>query len=188
MKRINFFVILIAIFCGSSVWAQQRAGNGKLYPYDKDVYVKYSMQSGYEMISNYFLKLRHRYVEIQADEESGWDGYRVEEEDGKYFVFDLKGKRYQLAFKPESIENAEKDAAYFEKCEEVAKDYALHPDCYEDVTLKDPETKESTGCYIDKDGSEWILESENPGIHVLEKENVFILFEQLMFIHKKTTR
>ncbi len=79
----------------------------------------------------------------------------------------------------------EKDEAYFKKCDKVRKDYMAHPKRYRDVTIIDEATNESTGSYVDRNGYEWVLESEMHGFYLLEREKVYVLRDELRFIQKK---
>ena len=97
----------------------------------------------------------------------------------------MKRKTAKLAFKPEIAEIMEKDEAYFKKCDKVRKDYMAHPKRYRDVTIIDEATNESTGSYIDRNGYEWVLESEMHGFYLLEREKVYVLTDELRFIQKK---
>ena len=163
--------------------AEKELLKNKYVEYDQDVYARYKLMSGYVMPSNYYLKSGEQYIEIQQDE---LDGYLYEESDGRYYVFSLDDKKYELAFKPEIAVIRDKDQAYFKKCEEIKKDYIAHPEKYIDVTILDENTKESTGSYIDCEGYEWVLESEMSGFHLLEGQNVYILFDELRFIQLKS--
>jgi len=154
----------------------------KYAQYEKDIYASYKMTEGYVMPTNYYLKKDGKYIEIQQDE---LDDYMYEESEGHYYVYGMDDKKYQLTFQPEIAAIREKDEAYFKKCEEVKKDYLAHPERYKDVTIIDKLTKESTGSYIDHTGCEWVLQSENFGLYQLERENVYILFDELRFIQKK---
>lgn len=143
--------------------------------YDHDVYAKYKIMEGNVMPSNYYLKYGNQYIEIQS-EELDWGGYLYEESDGHYYVFGTDDKKYQLTFKPEMAAIREKDDAYFKKCEEVKQDYLAHPERYKDV---------GKGFYKDRNGYEWVLESEDCGFYLLERENVYVLTDELKFIKKK---
>lgn len=162
--------------------AEKELLKNKYVEYDQDVYARYKLMSGYVMPSNYYLKSGEQYIEIQQDE---LDGYLYEESDGRYYVFGLDDKKYELAFKPEIAEIMEKDEAYFKKCDKVRKDYMAHPKRYRDVTIIDEATNESTGSYIDRNGYEWVLESEMHGFYLLEREKVYVLTDELRFIQKK---
>lgn len=157
----------------------------KYVQYDNDVYASYKFTDGYVMPCKYFLKSDGQYIEIKADEDFGWDMYLYEKADDHYYVFGTDDKKYQLAFKPEYEVIREKDEAYFKKCEEVKKDYLLHLERYKDVTIIDKTTNESTGSYVDRDGCEWVLESEMNGFYLLERENVYVLTDELRFIQRK---
>jgi hypothetical protein len=113
----------------------------------------------------------------------GFEDYHLEEKGGKYYVTGTNGKVYLLSFKPNGVILAEKDAVYESKCEEIRKDYIAHPNNYEDVTKTDADGVVHS--YKDKNGYEWILESENRGFHLLESENVYILFDDQKFVRKK---
>lgn len=154
----------------------------KYVQYDKDIFTRYKIIEGYVMPSNYYLKSGEQYIEIQQDE---LDGYLYEESDGQYYVFGTDDKKYLLGFKPEIAEIMEKDEAYFKKCDKVRKDYMAHPKRYRDVTIIDEVTNESTGSYIDRNGYEWVLESEMHGFYLLEREKVYVLRDELRFIQKK---
>ena len=153
-----------------------------LKQYDHDIYVRAKKIQGYE-VYDYYLKTKDGYVKLADEEELGYEDYRLEEKDGMFFVTSTTGKKYQLSFKPLGVVLAEKDAAYEVKCEEIKDDYLSHPENYEDVTKTDAEGVVHS--YTDKEGNEWILESENRGFHLLEKDNVYILFEEQKFIRRK---
>ena len=161
-----------------------KSNNSKssLAQYDHDIYVRYKKVQGYDY-PVYFLKTKDGYVQLLDEDEIGFEDYHLEEKEGKYYVTDTNGKVYPLPFKPIGVELAEKDAVYENKCEEIRKDYIAHPDNYEDVTKTDADGVVHS--YKDKNGYEWILESENRGFHLLEVENVYILFEDQKFIRKK---
>lgn len=154
----------------------------KYVQYDHDVYAKYKIMEGYAMPAKFYLKAGEQFVEIKEDE---LEGYLYEEEGGKYYVFGTDDKKYLLGFTPEIAEIMEKDQAYFNKCEEIKKDYMAHPEKYKDVTIIDENTNESTGSYVDHDGYEWVLESEMHGFYLLEREKVYVLTDELRFIQKK---
>jgi len=153
-----------------------------LTQYDNDIYVRYRKVHGYDS-PVYFLKTKDGYVQLLNEDEMGFEDYHLEEKGGKYYVTGTNGKVYLLSFKPNGVILAEKDAVYESKCEEIRKDYIAHPNNYEDVTKTDADGVVHS--YKDKNGYEWILESENRGFHLLESENVYILFEDQKFVRKK---
>ena len=180
--RVLFLLLSAVLLLATPVNAQNELLQKEYVQYDQDIYAKYKMIDGYVMPTNYYLKAGEQYIEIQQDE---LDGYLYEEEDGQYYVFGTDDKKYLLGFKPEIAEIMEKDQAYFNKCEEIKKDYVAHPEKYQDVTIIDKNTKESTGSYVDRDGYEWVLESEMHGFYLLEREKVYVLTDELRFIQLK---
>lgn len=153
----------------------------KYVQYDKDVYAGYELNDGYVMPSKFFLKSGNQYIEIEWAPLDEY-GYDYEESDGHYYVHGTDGKRYLLNFKPEIAFEIEKTGAYFDKCDEIAKDYKLHPENYQDVTI----VKDAMHYYIDKTGCAWCHQSEGLGCYVLEYEGVYMIFDELKFVKKKT--
>jgi hypothetical protein len=156
----------------------------KYVQYDKDVYASYELTNGYVVPRNYYLKSGNNYIEIEM---AGLDeyGYDYEESDGHYYVHGTDGKRYLLNFKPEIAFEVEKTEAYFAKCDEIAKDYKLHPENYQDVTIVKEDENWNMHYYIDKTGCAWYHQSEHLGCYVLEEEGVYMIFDELKFIKKK---
>ena len=180
-KTIRVLSFLLFLTLSSSVYAQLKTT--KIVQYDHDVYAEMKTEKGIEIPIRYYLKDGEKKIELEEDE-MGY-GYKYEEENDKYYAIGIDGKQYILKFKPELAVCIEKDRAYDAKCDEIAKDYKLHPEAYEDVTLI------SDGVihyYIDKSGYEWVYESEDWGIHVLEDEGVYMIFDELKFVRKKDVR
>ena len=152
----------------------------KYVQYDQDVYANYKLTDGYIWPNKFYLKSGEQYIEIKwapLDEL----GYDYEESDGQYYVHGTDGNKYLLNFKPSIAFEVEKTEAYFAKCDEIAKDYKLHPEKYQDVTI----VKEGMHYYRDKTGCEWYHQSEVLGCYVLEKEGVYMIFDELKFVKKK---
>lgn len=78
---------------------------------------------------------------------------------------------------------AEKDYDYETKCEEIAKDYKLHPENYEDVTFVTPDGLGHY--YVDKEGFDWTFETEGLPYSKLEAEGVYMIFDELKFVRRK---
>lgn len=180
-KTIRVLSFLLFLTLSSSVYAQLKTT--KIVQYDHDVYAEMKTEKGIEIPIRYYLKDGEKKIELEEDE-MGY-GYKYEEENDKYYAIGIDGKQYILKFKPELAVCIEKDRAYDAKCNEIAIDYKQHPEAYEDVTLI------SDGVihyYIDKSGYEWVYESEALGIHVLEDEGVYMIFDELKFVRKKDVR
>ena len=158
----------------------------KYVQYDKDVYANYKLTDGDIWPNKYYLKSGNQYIEIEGAPLDEY-GYDYEESDGHYYVHDTDGKRYLLNFKPEIAFEIEKTEAYFAKCDEIAKDYKLHPENYQDVTIVKKDEYYNIHSYIDKRGCQWdIVGTECLGCYVLEEESVYIIFDELKFVKKKT--
>ena len=154
----------------------------KYVQYDKDVYASYKFIDGYVVPRNYYLKSGNNYIEIEMADLDEY-GYDYETSDGHYYVHGKDGKRYLLNFKPEIAFEVEKTEAYFAKCNEIAKDYKLHPENYQNVTI----VKEGIlPYYIDKTGCAWYHHSEGLGSYVLEDEGVYMIFDEEKFVKKKS--
>lgn len=151
-----------------------------LVQYDHDIYAEMKSMDGFEYPVKFFLKVGGKMVEL--DEEEFEDDYILEIVDDKYYVVGVDGKKYLLTFKPERVIHDEKEAAYFEKCEEIAKDFKLYPEKYEDVTVV---TDNVVHSYTDKSGFDWVYETEGLYYYVLEEEGVYMIFDELKFIRKK---
>ena len=154
----------------------------KLVQYDHDIYAEMDKVYGEDCPVGYYLKVGSKMIRLALEEPMpAYEEYQIEIEGDKYYVFGLDGKKYLLHFKPRGVVAFEKDAAYEAKCKEIAKDYKLHPERYQDLT------KEVNGghYYIDKSGNEWVFETEGGGFHVLEDEGVYMLFDELKFVRKK---
>ena len=179
MKKAQWVLsFLLFLTLSSSVYAQLKTT--KIVQYDHDVYAEMKTEKGIEIPIRYYLKDGEKKIELEEDE-MGY-GYKYEEENDKYYAIGIDGKQYILKFKPELAVCIEKDRAYDAKCNEIAIDYKQHPEAYEDVTLI------SNGVvhyYIDKSGYEWVYASEGLGIHVLEDEGVYMIFDELKFVRKK---
>lgn len=169
--------VLFLFALTSSVYAQKKAP--KIVQYDHDVYAEMKTENGIEFPIRYFLKDGEKMIQLEEDEMG--EGYEYEDENGKYYAIGIDDKRYLLNFKPQSAVYIEKFNEYVAKCDEIAKDYKLHPESYEDVTL----ISNGVHYYIDKSGCEWVYESEGLGIHVLEDEGVYMIFDELKFVRKK---
>ena len=155
-------------------------GQRNLTQYDHDIYAEMKSMDGFEYPVKFFLKVGDQMVEL--DEEEFEDDYILEIVDDKYYVVGVDGKKYLLTFKPERVIHDEKEAAYFEKCEEIAKDYKLHPEKYEDVTVV---TDNVVHSYTDKSGFDWVYETEGLYYYVLEEEGVYMIVDEYKFIRKK---
>lgn len=167
--------VLLLFLLTTMVYGQQN-----LVQYDHDIYAEMKSYEGIEYPAKYFLKVGEKMVELDVEEFE--DCYKMEVEDGHYYAIGKDRKRYVLNFKPQEVILFEKDEAYEAKCEEVAKDYKLHPENYEDVTVVRDDVVHS---YTDKNGFEWLYETEGGGYHVLENEGVYMIFDEYKFIRKK---
>ncbi len=159
--------------------------NGKVYyhytkkrnlvQYDHDIYIESENDDAED---RFFLKTGNKMIEM----ETVLAGiYELDTEGDKYYVHGTDGNRYLLNFKPELAIELEKTDAYFTKCNEIVKDYKLHPENYQDVTI----VKDGMHYYIDKTGCEWYQASEALGCYVLEEEGVYMIFDELKFVRKK---
>lgn len=157
----------------------------KYVQYDKDVYANYNLTDGDICPNKYYLKSGNQYIEIKSAELDEY-GYDYEKADGHYYVHDTDGNRYLLNFKPKIAIEVEKTEAYLVKCDEIAKDYKLHPKNYQDVTIVKDDDMNFCHYYIDKTGCGWYLQSELLGCYVLEDEDVYIIYDELKFVRKKT--
>lgn len=151
-----------------------------LVQYDHDIYAEMQTEDGFEYPVKFFLKVGGKMIELELEEV--FDDYKLEIEGDKYYVFSIEDKRYQLNFKPERAVLYEKMETYYAKCEDIAKDYKLHPENYDDVTIV---TDGVVHSYIDKNGVEWLYETEEQSFYLLEEEGVYMIFDELKFIRKK---
>jgi hypothetical protein len=156
----------------------------KYVQYDKDIYASYKLTDGYVWPNKYYLKSGNQYIEIETAELDEY-GYDYEESDGHYYVHGTDGNRYPLNFKPQIAFEVEKTEAYFAKCDEIAKDYKLHPEKYQDVTIVKKDDNYNMHYYIDKTGCTWYHQSEGLGCYVLEDEGVYMVFDEFKFVKKK---
>lgn len=167
-------ILLVNIKTGKVYYHYERKRN--LIQYDHDIYIE---RENDDAEDRFFLKTGNKMIEI----ETILDGiYDLDIEGNKYYVNCTDGKRYLLNFKPKIAFEIEKTDAYFAKCDEIAKDYELHPEDYQDVTI----VKDGMHYYRDKTGCEWYHQSEVLGCYVLEEEGVYMIFEELKFVKKKT--
>ena len=178
-------LLLVNIKNGKVYYYQAKKPN--IIQYDHDIYAEIENEDGFDIPTKYFLNTGEKMIELEQYPADFGPGYELEEENDKYYVIGIDGKRYLLNFKPLEIICAEKDSIYTAKCEEISKDYKLHPEKYQDVTIV---TDGGVHYYIDKSGFEWEFDPdnlgyENVGCYVLEEEGIYMIFDELKFIRKK---
>ena len=87
---------------------------------------------------------------------------------------------YETCFIPENAFGKE-DEAYILRCNKMEKKYQKHPNRFVDVSMKDGDF----AYYISNDGFEYDFASEVYNICLLEKEGVYMLFNERKFVKRK---
>ena len=87
---------------------------------------------------------------------------------------------YQTCLIPENAFEKQ-DEAYIQFCNKIEKKYQKHPERFEDVSLYNSDYP----YYISNDGFEYNFASEAYNICLLEKEGVFMLFNEQKFVKRK---
>ena len=87
---------------------------------------------------------------------------------------------YETCCMPENAFEKE-DEAYILRCNKMEKKYQKHPNRFVDVSMKDGDF----AYYISDDGFEYNFASEAYNISILEKEGVYMLFNERKFVKRK---